>query len=280
MERLIHFRTAGKRMARIGAAVLACLVALAAPVHACEIVPDESLHIAAVDQATVYRLTDGRVLRLEGLGSPRAPARSNGPFAIEQDATQDVATMLRGARLSVARLAEPDRYGRHVAQAWLDDGTWLNGMLVSQGLARVETLPGEVRCAAELLALEAEARADGRGIWRLASYHVLSPVEAAAYTNDFEIVEGTVLSAAEVNGRIYLNFGEDWRTDFTLTIAPGDTRAFERAGLEPLSWAGLRLRARGWLSWYNGPQIELDHPEQVELLGQDQTLGGDAGEEE
>ncbi len=268
-------------MARLGALPLLLMAALyGASAHACNVPPTETVRIESVSDTVTYTLTDGRVLRLEGLGPPRAPADHTGPWILGEVSTSDVSEDLPGMALSIAPTDAPDRYGRLAVQAFTEEGRWINGELVAEGLARVETLPGEARCAAEALVLEDEARQARRGMWRLAAYQVLSPEEAAAFTNDFQIVEGEIVSTADVRGRIYLNFGADWRTDFTLTIAPGDARAFARAGLNPLNWAGRRVRARGWLSWYNGPQIEVDHPEQIELLGGDITPGGDEGDGE
>ena len=150
---------------------------------------------------------------------------------------------------------------------WLEDGSWLNGKLAAEGLARVETTTDQRRCAGDTLALESDAREAGRGMWRLSTYEVRGAKESAAFTKDFQIVEGLIVSASEIRGRIYLNFGEDWRTDFTVTIAPSDVRRFAESGLDPLSWAGQQLRVRGWLEWYNGPQIEASHPEQFEFPG-------------
>ena len=55
------------------------------------------------------------------------------------------------------------------------------------------------------------------------------------------------MAAEQVGGRIYLNFGDDWRTDFTVSVAPGDNNLFEEAGINLLSLAGQRIRIRGWL---------------------------------
>ena len=41
-----------------------------------------------------------------------------------------------------------------------------------------------------------------------------------AFQGRFELVEGEVLNADEVRGRGYLNFGRDWRQDFTASFAP------------------------------------------------------------
>jgi hypothetical protein len=69
-----------------------------------------------------------------------------------------------------------------------------------------------------------------------------------------------------VRKRTYLNFGADWRSDFTITIAPKDRRLFEADGIDPLIYQGKRVRVRGWLKSYNGPLIDATHPEQIEVI--------------
>jgi hypothetical protein len=69
-----------------------------------------------------------------------------------------------------------------------------------------------------------------------------------------------------VRGRAYLNFGADWKQDFTVTLAPAVRRLFEAEGHDPRAYEGRRIRVRGWLKSFNGPMIEATHPEQIELL--------------
>jgi hypothetical protein len=79
----------------------------------------------------------------------------------------------------------------------------------------------------------------------------------------------------EGGGRIYLNFGNDWRSDFTISIDRKDVRAFAAAGIDLKGLAGKRVRVRGWIEWRNGPMIAATHPEQLELLP-DAPASGDA----
>ncbi len=66
--------------------------------------------------------------------------------------------------------------------------------------------------------------------------------------------------------RTYLNFGADWRSDFTVSLAPKVRKLFEAEGIDPLSSRGKLVRVRGWLKSYNGPLIEATHPEQIEVI--------------
>lgn len=159
-----------------------------------------------------------------------------------------------------------DRYGRFLAHVVRADGTWVQGEMLRLGMAGVETTPDNRALGRELLALEAAARAARRGIWADAQARPLAVEETARHLGQFVLVEGRVTEAKVVKGRGYLNFGEDWRRDFTVSVAPRPRRLFTAAGLDIESLAGKRVRVRGWLDQFNGPMIEADHPEQIEVL--------------
>jgi micrococcal nuclease len=119
----------------------------------------------------------------------------------------------------------------------------------------------------EMLVIEKRARANRLGIWAKTRFRVRNPHEPRRDIDTFQIVEGRVVSAAIIKGRAYLNFGPNWRTDFTFSISPRDRRRFERAGIDLAMLASRRVRGRGWVTLRNGPLIELTHPEQLEILG-------------
>ena len=134
------------------------------------------------------------------------------------------------------------------------------------GLARVYSFQDNRALVRELLGIEADARTANRGIWALAYFAIRQAEDTGDYLDRFEVVEGRVLAAEQVGGRIYLNFGADWRTDFTVSVAPRDTGLFEKAGIDLLSLSGQRIRVRGWLRNFNGPVIDVAHPEQLKSL--------------
>jgi len=83
----------------------------------------------------------------------------------------------------------------------------------------------------------------------------------------FQVVEGRVANAAIKSGRAYINFGADPKTDFTVTIAPEDRKAFRARGIDPRLLTGQRIRVRGILDRYNGPEIVIANPDMIEMLG-------------
>ena len=92
--------------------------------------------------------------------------------------------------------------------------------------------------------------------------------ELSRLAGSFQLIEGRVTDAVRIKGQVYLNFGQDWRSDFTITLKAKVARQFAKAGVDPLSLKGrmVRVRVRGWLKKYNGPMIEASHPEQIEVI--------------
>ena len=143
---------------------------------------------------------------------------------------------------------------------------WLQELVLHEGLARVMIAPDRPECARELYAAETEARAARAGIWALSAYAVRTPDNLGGDIGTFQIVDGVVKDASLHDGRAYLNFGDDWRTDFTATVAPDDMKLFRAAGVAPVAYAGKKVEARGVVQSLNGPEIELGSPDMIRAL--------------
>lgn len=224
---------------------------------------------SVIDGDTVI-LNDGREIRLVGLQAPKLALGRAGftPWPLAEDAKAHLAQLILGQTVTL-RLAPQalDRHGRVLAHVMrVADGRWVQGEMLRAGLARVYTFADNPVLAAEMLALERQARADGSGLWGLPFYAVRSPENVVHDIGTFQIVEGRVLDVARIKGRVYVNFGTNWRTDFTLKIMARDEKAFIRNAVDLMALKGARVRVRGWLKSENGPMIELDHPERLELL--------------
>lgn len=222
----------------------------------------ETGRVKAVLDGDTVLLEDGRRVRLVGIQAPEEGADAGSAAAMLADLALGRPVELRYGG------APTDRYRRRLAHLYREDGLWLQGELLRRGFARVYTFPDNRALAAEMLAAEAEARAARRGLWGDPRFAARSPAEADRLIHSFQLVEGRVVRAADVRGRIFLNFGEDWRRDFTVTIAKAARRRFDGAGFDPLALEGRRVRVRGWLRRWNGPLIEATHPEQIELLSE------------
>ncbi|MGD9536466.1 MAG: thermonuclease family protein [Alphaproteobacteria bacterium] len=254
--------------------LLALLLVVAAPASALEPALDslergERGRVVTVIDGDTVRLDNGIEVRLVGLQAPKLPLGRAGfktwPLADEAKAALEEIALRRTVELRYGG-RERDRHGRALAHLVVDGKGWAQGLMLERGMARVYSFPDNRALAAEMLALETAARAARRGIWSHPFYAVLTPEAAAGHIDDFALVEGRVLSVGGTSSRTYLNFGADFRTDFTVSVARRDRRAFEDAGLDLDGLEGHIIRVRGWLDSLNGPMIEATHPEQIELV--------------
>ena len=215
-------------------------------------------------------LADGRTVRLIGIEAPLlgVGGQADEPFARAARTQHEALVLERNVHLMVSAVSAAviDRYGLVHAHLYDGDGRWVQGELVASGLARVHSLADNRALVPELLAIEGEARQAGRGLWGDRRFAVLAPEQAGGHLNAFAIVEGRVLAADVVDGRTYLNFGPDYRTDFTASISAQDARVFRAEGIDLRALAGRTVRVRGWLYPLNGPMMDVTHPEQIELL--------------
>ena len=124
-------------------------------------------------------------------------------------------------------------------------------------------------CLGKLSLREAAARKAGRGLWAVSAYRVRDAADAedlGRLVHSYQLVEGSVAAVGKGGGRVYLNFGADWRKDFTVSIERKDVATFADAGVDLKGLAGKHIRARGWLQWRGGPEIRATHSEQIEVL--------------
>ena len=209
-------------------------------------------------------------IRLVGIQAPKlALGRPNfkpWPLAEESKAALSELAMNKTLRLSFGG-QKIDRHGRLLAQLYRDDGLWIQGEMIGRGMARVYTFVDNRMLVDDLYKREREAREAKRGIWSDPFYAVRKPEQMGDEIGSFQLVEGQIKSAAVVHSRGFLNFGADWKKDFTAMIDPSAQVLFRRAKIDIAALEGKRVRLRGWVSFYRRPEIEITHPEQIEVLG-------------
>ena len=177
------------------------------------------------------------------------------------------------ALLLIGTDAGRDRYDRPVVLALFDrvnGEAYLDAEMVRSGQAMVWPRPDADQRAPVLYAFEAEARRAGDGAWGSGGLTIRDPDpdRLAQHLDSAQIVEGRVVAVGEArNGRLYLNFGLNWRTDFTMSLNRDDRERFEAQGLpDPVQLDGAVIRVRGWLYEENGPMMHVASPAQIEIL--------------
>lgn len=171
----------------------------------------------------------------------------------DKDATALNTYVKAGDKVRVRLLSDqPDKYGRKPAHVYLADKRWLQGELVRNAHATPYPYEGEENHIRDLYTLE-HPRPD-------------NPLSDTIALNNFTIVQGTVLDVAHIKNTTYLNFGQNWRNDFTVKVIKRNHKFFKQFGFNLDSLKGQTIRIRGWVSKQNGPMIEARHPTQIEVI--------------
>lgn len=231
--------------------------------------------VTSVLDAETLLLDDGSEVRLAGALAPRA--RDAGDDTVfwqpERDAGAALRELLIGTNVELAFAGRrSDRYGRLLAHAFVEragERVWVQGHMAANGHVRATAAAdNNVSCLAELLAHEALARQAGMGLWGNAAYQIRRAqltYELMRYWGTYQLVAGRIAKVALTRTTTYLNFGTDWRTDFTIGVPQALLRrhAAWAQGLAALE--GREVIVRGWIERRNGPYIELRDPHELSV---------------
>lgn len=242
----------------------------------CVLEPGPVRTVTRIIDSETIATDDGSEIRLIGALAPRAFDSGAKPdtWPSETAATAFLSELVlgRSLRLAYGRGPRKDRYGRHIAHVYVSEaGTagWVQGAMLGAGWARAYGLPGHFDCAAELIAHENDARRARKGLWAVGVYRAKPAARPQALMrsrNRFERVEGVVASVARTASGVYLNFGQDWRTDFTAQV-PKETLKLHPDFAKALDqFKDARVAVRGWIERRNGPMIAITDPSQIERL--------------
>lgn len=242
---------------------------------ACNLARGVSGKVVEVIDGDTVRLAGGMQVRLVGTQAPKLPLGRPDfePWPLGEEAKSVLSGLLLNQRVTLYHGGQtPDRYGRALAHVFLgddDQGLWVQGEMVRLGWARTYSFRDNRACVRDLQALEETARQARRGIWADPFYLIRAAIPPAGLLDlidTFQLVEGRVISVQAVNRRVYLNFGQFWREDFTGSISASHARSFEASGINLTSLEGKTVRIRGWLEERGGPMITITHPEQIEIV--------------
>lgn len=212
------------------------------------------------------RLDDGKVYTLDGL---RVPPRRNGNAMgyLQQKLLNKKVGLYINPTLKDGKT---DRYGNTFVHVMLEDGSWVQGDMVSRGLAWAYSTPTNRDLIEPLYKLEAAARQQGAGFWSDPEYAVKDAQTIEKTYGSFQIFEGKIRGVRTKDGFAYLNFGADPTKDFTITLQrqvfPEFTGTTDNEVFYPNELTNRKIRIRGWVESVSGPMISLTHREQIEFL--------------
>jgi hypothetical protein len=259
-------RKARARWWVLPAALILCLAVPgpvpAEPLEACQLGAGEDIVFTGEGEGPVLWTADGREMLLAGVAFPQVIDPE-----IETATAAEVAGLAAG-QATLVEIGPPDRYGRLRAHVVLADGRWLQAELVRSGLALVRpdgTAPG---CVTALLAAETSARADRAGLWADSNnaVKVADDPSLLAENGLYRVVEGRVVSVGYGSRMVFLDFGRDIRTDFTVMVPNALVPRLVEAGIALERLRGREVRVRGVIEESGGPAIRIADPYALELL--------------
>jgi endonuclease YncB( thermonuclease family) len=231
-------------------------------------------------------LDDGSAVRLIGALAPRArdAGAEMGAWPPETQSIKTLSSLVLGKKVKLAFGGrQKDRYGRFLAQVFLEAGgreEWVQGTMLATGQARAYGLPESFACASELLAHEAEARRKKLGLWSNGVYRPMPgehPGALLKLRGKYERVIGSVASVGRTKSTAYLNFGTDWRSDFTVRIAKTVLAANPEFARTLDALKSKTVIIRGWIERRNGPLIDVADLSQIEVLDDKGNAASPAG---
>ena len=173
--------------------------------------------------------------------------------------------------VALAPVGDTDRYGRRHAYVFLADGRSLQIVLLAGGLARARWLPDESGCFPVFLAAEEGARAAHRGLWADPEFAPRRADDPSLLGRNglYDLVEGRVVSVGHGSRMIFLDFGRNFRRDFTVMVPLPVAEALVSAGRPADGFASRRVRVRGVIEEKSGPAIRLNDPAEIEFMDDD-----------
>ena len=232
-------------------------------------IPETADRLEGVTPEGDLMLASYGLVRLAGVRLPEVPWRGAALARLRDETGREVRVVGPEAR---------DRWGRRAVRLVVVAGARPGGApaghdlgqsLVAAGLALVDAAEGEGPCRRALLGVEAAARRRGLGLWAGDRYTPI-PVAELARLKDrmgrFILVEGRIRGVGERPQRTFLNFSNDWASDFTITIPKRIWSRMAERGLTAARLTGRLVRIRGVLEDRQGPALTLTEPDEIEIL--------------
>jgi len=224
-----------------------------------------------IDQQTIL-LKDKTVVRLASIDTPNKASAFDALKELLPPQTNIILYQTRSEKLG-----RTNRMGHDLAHIVIkEDTTWVQGTLLQNGIVRICTAPKQDSLLPEMIAAENSAIKKNKNLWAVDSaFNILSnDIDILKnHIGDFIVVEATVQKVATINNNVYLNFGNNWKTDFTVMLTSNLRKDLSKKGIDALSLANKNVRVRGWLREYNGPLIELEDIAHLQIL--EPTMGSE-----
>ncbi len=129
-------------------------------------IPPGFVLVDRVIDGDTIELVDGHKVRYLGIDTPETVDPRKTVQCFGREASDYNHSLIDGQPVRlVADIENTDKYGRLLRYVFLQDGTFVNLKLVSDGYARIYPWPPNVAHRTELATAQQHARTAGRGLW-------------------------------------------------------------------------------------------------------------------
>lgn len=219
--------------------------------------------ITGMNEFPVLRAKSGHTIVLSGIERPQSHGIKNPDL---QPIMKWVANQLIGQDVIIHPSGNHfDMLGRLHAFVKKPDQPSINMTLLKNGLTRVQLTTGFTHQSDQLFAAEAYARRHKIGLWGEGKFKRYDANDYQGPRKGYIIATGKITQNAKRKTYLYINFGEDWRDDFTVGIPVNDNR-FDIRMIEKSFIKDKIVEIRGLIENWNGPFIRLDVAEHLRLI--------------
>ena len=240
----------------------------------CHNAPLQTAKAISINQEAEVILDDGRHLKFADIFFPRTSTNEQ----IPKETIQFLKNHLNNKKITFLASEKPDRYRRIPAQIIVNhmDGSqkWSQSHILKSGKALFMPEP-QKRARKDFCDSDGLKRSLQQHEKQNTSHKNTHPF-APVYTSDnkvlwqlegnFAIIEGVVLKTHSSKNNIFLNFGVEWKSDFTAVVSADSKEPLQKHFESVSNLMGKRLKLRGFIDIYNGPSMRIDHPLQIEIL--------------
>lgn len=122
--------------------------------------------VTHVSDGDTITLENGQKLRYIGINAPESVKPQSPVECFGKEASARNKELVMGKMVKLVKdVSETDRYGRLLRYVYLEDGSFVNEVLVREGYARASTFPPDVRYSDFFRNIEHDAQAAKRGLW-------------------------------------------------------------------------------------------------------------------
>ncbi|MBN2720296.1 MAG: thermonuclease family protein [Proteobacteria bacterium] len=215
-----------------------------------------SVHVTNVVDGDTMVVQGGDRIRFLGIDAPEKGEE------YADKARERVQELVKGP-VDLFLCEDKDDYGRYLGVVMIKDSN-VNLTLLQEGLARPMLIPP---CgnpvAMDVLLASGPALLSRKGIYSGESFEWVEHENAREKIGRQAVVRGRILNLHRGKRAWHLNFGQDYKTDFTAVLFPEGRSHFRNLGLDPADLVGREVLVLGKVKEYDGPEIIIQRPEQI-----------------